>query len=138
MVCRLPPRAKGVQIGTTDAAVGDLDIHVFFTPLLRLVGFSLHVTISGLTVMAQPAFEFVVGAHCFGQSFFFCKTGLILSGESRDFNVQMSTKVDEGRLGMERDGHQSNLGLPCFTQEHQRNQCPHICPQLTSRSLSNS
>ena len=60
---RAPSAAQGVQVATADAAVGDFDVDVGFLPGFGLVAFPLHFAFHGVFVLAQPAVEFVVGAH---------------------------------------------------------------------------
>jgi hypothetical protein len=71
-----------VQIGTADTTVGNLDVDIvvafgqsvifllianltLLTPLLGLEFTPLHVALDGLRVMAEPAFELVIGARHF-------------------------------------------------------------------------
>ena len=73
-----------MQIGTADTTVGNLDIDIvlaltesvafvwesnqsmsLLTPLLGLEFTPLHVALDGLRVMAEPAFELVIGARHF-------------------------------------------------------------------------
>jgi hypothetical protein len=71
-----------VQIGTADTTVGNLDVDIvvawrksvmfvptsitdLLTPLLGLEFTPLHVALDGLRVMAEPAFELVVGTRHF-------------------------------------------------------------------------
>lgn len=71
-----------MQIGTADTTVGNLDVDIvvafgqlvvlfliavltLLTPLLGLEFPPLHVTLDGLRVMAEPAFELVIGTRHF-------------------------------------------------------------------------
>jgi hypothetical protein len=73
-----------VKVGTADTTVGNLDIDIvlaltesvafvwesnqsmsLLTPLLGLEFSPLHVALDGLGIMAEPAFEFVVGTRHF-------------------------------------------------------------------------
>lgn len=51
-----------MQVGATDATVGDLDVDVCLLPRLGLKGLPLHVS-HGILVEAQPALELIVLCH---------------------------------------------------------------------------
>lgn len=52
-----------MQVGTTDAAMGDLNVDVVLRPLLGLKCAPLHLSIDRVRRVAQPALEFVVGGR---------------------------------------------------------------------------
>lgn len=52
-----------MQVGTTDAAVGDLNIDVVLRPLLGLKCAPFHLSVDRIRAVAQPALELVVGGH---------------------------------------------------------------------------
>ena len=64
-VVSYPSTSQGVQVGTADAAMRDFDIDIGLFPWLRLELSPDHLTIDGVRVEAEPAFELVVG-HCVG------------------------------------------------------------------------
>lgn len=79
-----PSTLEHMKVGTADTTVGNLDVDIvlaltvsvafvwesnwsmrLLTPLLGLELSPLHVALDGLSVMAEPAFEFVVGTRHF-------------------------------------------------------------------------
>ena len=58
-----PAAAERVKVRPTNAAVGHLDVDVCLLPSFWLVFLEDHFALDGLRVEAQPALEFVVGAH---------------------------------------------------------------------------
>lgn len=87
--CLAPATLQGVKVRTADTTVGNLDVNVvlalrqsvtfllcvqlvLLTPLLRLKFTPLHVALDGLSVVAEPAFELVVGTRHFCDSFSVC------------------------------------------------------------------
>jgi hypothetical protein len=58
-----PTASQSVQIRPADSAVCDFDVDVCFLPRLGLKVLPLHVAVGGAGVKANPALEFVFGAH---------------------------------------------------------------------------
>lgn len=58
-----PAGTEGVNVGTADARVGDLDVNIRLLPSLRLILLPDHVALGGRGVLANPSLELVVGAH---------------------------------------------------------------------------
>lgn len=61
-----------MKVAAADTAALNLDVDIVFIPLLGLEFAPLHVSVGRLLVMAQPAFELVIG-HC-------CLYGLVRCG----------------------------------------------------------